>query len=231
MITTVTFDCWDTLLVAPAALIRTRRLHGLTDLFDGHDPREIETALDAAVAAYGLAWHAGRQFGAADAAGLIATRLDAGRDRIGEISDILIQANVVPHPAPHVGQVLKTLHDNGIRLGIICDVALTPSPVLRSHLAAVDLLPAFDHWSFSDEVGWYKPDPRIFAHAHEGLGVSDPAVTAHIGDLTRTDVAGALGVGATAIRYTGITDDQREGPRAHHVIDDHRALPAILGLE
>lgn len=231
MITTVTFDCWDTLLVAPAALIRTRRLHALTELFDGRDPREIETALDAAVAAYGLAWRAGRQFAAADAAEVIATALHAGRGPIAEISDILIQADVVPRPAPHAEQVLKTLHDNGIRLGIICDVALTPSPVLRSHLAAADLLSAFDHWSFSDEVGWYKPDPRIFAHAHEGLGAGDPSVTAHIGDLKRTDVAGALCVGATAIRYTGITDDRGEGPRAHHVIEDHRALPAILGLE
>ncbi len=93
------------------------------------------------------------------------------------------------------------------------------------------MLGLFDHWAFSDEVGVYKPDPAIFRHALEGLGGIDPSEAAHIGDLRRTDVAGALGMGILALRYSGITDDDpAHGPEADVVVTDHAEVPAILGL-
>jgi putative hydrolase of the HAD superfamily len=92
------------------------------------------------------------------------------------------------------------------------------------------LLDWFDHWSFSDEVGVYKPDRRIFDHALAGLGGIDPAEAAHIGDLRRTDIAGAKALGITAVRYTGVYDDPHvDGlPEADLVVADHAELPAAL---
>ncbi|MBI2708240.1 MAG: hypothetical protein HYX34_00885, partial [Actinobacteria bacterium] len=62
----------------------------------------------------------------------------------------------------------------------------------------------------------------------------DPRATAHVGDLRRTDVAGAQALGILAVRYSGVFDDPPppDGPpvEADHVIADHAELPAVLGL-
>lgn len=134
------------------------------------------------------------------------------------------------HLADGVAECLQTLKGAGVRLGIICDVGMTPSAVLREHLIRGGVLPLFDHWSFSDEVGVYKPDSAIFEHALEGLGGVAPERAAHVGDLRRTDVAGALAMGMTAVRYTGVfDDDSADQPEAHHVVSSHAELPAVLG--
>ena len=121
------------------------------------------------------------------------------------------------------------MSDAGIKLGIVCDVGITPSATLRGYLEHFDVLKYFDHWSFSDDVGVYKPDPRIFTHALEGLGV-EPVEAAHVGDLRRTDVAGALGMGITSVRYRHWRDDVTEAPEAEVLLDDHTNLPGILGV-
>jgi putative hydrolase of the HAD superfamily len=130
--------------------------------------------------------------------------------------------------APALAESLEQLRSSGLRIGIICDVGLTPSVTLRSYLDHHGLLQYFDHWSFSDEVGVYKPDGRIFAHAMEGLGITDPAAMAHIGDLRRTDVAGARAAGWRSLRYTGFSDDPTDLPEADDVVSDHSQLPGLL---
>ena len=54
----------------------------------------------------------------------------------------------------------------------------------------------------------YKPAPEIFEHALAGLGGVDPAEAAHVGDLRRTDIAGARAMGILALRYRGVNDDE-----------------------
>ena len=131
--------------------------------------------------------------------------------------------------------MLPQLRAAGVRVGIICDVGMsTPSPVLREILNRFGLLDHFDHWSFSDEVGVYKPDPTIFDHALAGLGTV-PERTAHVGDLRRTDVGGAREAGWVSVRYRGLFDDGvDEEPsadvEAHHVVDHHADLLEVLDL-
>ena len=150
-------------------------------------------------------------------------RLREAFEEAGRLADLEVAAGV--------GEVLAGLRDAGVRVGIVCDVGLTPSPVLRERLDGFGLLGSFDHWSFSDEVGCFKPFPAIFAHALGGLGVEDPSQVAHVGDQRRTDVAGARAFGMTSVRYSGWVDDPPEhGPEADAVIDDHRDLPAVLGI-
>ena len=136
-----------------------------------------------------------------------------------------------------IASVLARLRERGVRLGIICDVGLTPSTTLRSYLADHDVLEYFDHWSFSDEVGAYKPSPTIFADALAGLGVVEPSRAAHVGDLLRTDVSGARAMGMLSVRYRGVNDDggavDAAGlllPEADLVIDDHTQLLDLLPL-
>jgi FMN phosphatase YigB (HAD superfamily) len=151
------------------------------------------------------------------------------------VHDALVESFTVatsnrPSLTEGIGDCLRALDDAGVRLGIICDVGMTPSVVLRQVLEHEGLLPLFDHWSFSDEVGCYKPDRLIFEHALAGLGSVPPSRAAHVGDLKRTDVAGALGVGMTAVRYTGAFDDVSEGAEATVVVASHADLPAALGF-
>jgi putative hydrolase of the HAD superfamily len=120
---------------------------------------------------------------------------------------------------------------------------MTASDVLRDYLDHAGVLDLFDHWSFSDEVGVYKPDPRIFEHALDGLGVTDPARAVHVGDLRRTDVAGARASGLATVRYCGRHDDGATVPEggpeaatgqmlidADAVVADHAHLPTVLGV-
>ena len=108
-------------------------------------------------------------------------------------------------------------------------MGITPSVGLRRLLEVHGLLHFFDGWSFSDEVGRYKPAPEIFEHALAYLD-STPAETAHIGDIRWTDIAGARAIGMTTIRYRGINDDLDGDPEADHVIDHHDELLGSLGL-
>jgi len=87
--------------------------------------------------------------------------------------------------------------------------------------------PYFSGWGFSDEVGTYKPAPEIFAAALGMLG-ADAAEAVHVGDLRRTDIAGARAMGMGSIRYRGLADDLGPGPEADFVIDDHRELPPLV---
>ena len=63
-----------------------------------------------------------------------------------------------------------------------------------------------------------------------GLGVTDPFTVAHVGDLKRTDVAGARAVGMATVRFRGVGDDPDGGDEADHVIDRLVDLLAVLGL-
>jgi len=131
-------------------------------------------------------------------------------------------------PTDGIAGALAALKGAGLRIGIVCDVGITGSPTLRGHLEHHGLLGYFDHWSFSDEVGVYKPDARIFRHALEGVG-AEPGRTAHIGDLRRTDAGGAKAMGMTSVRYRGAYEDpDTHLPDADHVIDHHDQLAALL---
>lgn len=128
-----------------------------------------------------------------------------------------------------VDELIRGLDERGVPVGIVCDVGFTPSAGLRRILERLGLLACFSGWSFSDEVGWYKPARQIFEHALGYLAVS-PGEAAHVGDLRRTDVAGARAMGMTAVRYRGTHDDRTEGDEAHHVIDHHAELWSALAL-
>ena len=239
----VTFDFWNTLCVTDNERYRAERLHVTRELLAREGVActddEIESALRHVFEVFNQAWADQRQFTASDAVDVLVERVAPSLPEAAriELSELYAGANrSSPAPlAPNVAGTIRRLKDAGLRLGIVCDVGMSPSVVLRGFLEHHGILDAFDHWSFSDEVGVYKPDRRIFEHALDGLGV-EPARAAHVGDLRRTDVAGAQDMGMTAIRYRGVHDDPGDVGdtgglfEADHVLDDHADLPAVLGL-
>jgi HAD superfamily hydrolase (TIGR01549 family) len=252
----VTFDYWDTLVCVRSSGTRHARRTALRAVLDaaapGVDDRSLDTALDVAVARHSEHWHANVQFTPEDGAlalldSLGLTEPDAGispavRHRL-VTAFVRAATDLRPELTPSVAEVLGQLRDAGVRMGIVCDVGMTASDILRDYLDHAGVLELFDHWSFSDEVGVYKPDPRIFAHALDGLGGVDPQRAVHVGDLRRTDVAGARAAGMATVRYRGRNDDGAAVPEggpeaatggvwadADAVVDDHSQLPGLLGI-
>lgn len=235
----VTFDYWNTIVVSDTPAIERVREQRWTAMLTGARVRVSEPALQAA---FRRVWdehqeaHDRNEQLPGDVAALRALEVMGVGPLAPELTDALVQAfvsagaAVALRPTPGVLDVLRALHGAGVRLGIVCDVGFTPSPLLRDLLARWGVLELFTCWSFSDEVGHFKPAAEIFHHALDGLGVP-AAACAHIGDLRSTDVAGALSMGMTAVRYRGVYDDTRADlPEAHHVLDHHHQLPEVLGV-
>lgn len=239
----VTFDFWNTLVREDPTLVDRRIAAWQQVLAEaGHrvEVAELKRAFGAGWDEYVAAWRDNRMFGARDLVPLAVAALGVRVDEpvVEQLVEVVVSppADHYPRLNPNIVETLEALRAAGVAVGIICDVGLTPSTVLRRYLEQQGALHLFDHWSFSDEVGTYKPDPRIFEHALSGLGGVDPSEAAHVGDLRRTDIAGARAMGMVAVRYTGVADDpvpdDHEGPvvEGHHVLDDHADLPAALGI-
>ncbi|HEX6131348.1 MAG TPA: HAD family hydrolase [Actinomycetota bacterium] len=238
MLRAVTFDHWDTLVHDPRG-IRPRQLAAWLDVLEPHgyevERAALEAAFDANWAVFEERWEANVQHGPRESVPLILDRLGLTCDEI--VREELVEAFAYAgreaglEVAEGAAETLGSLRDAGVRVGIVCDVGLTSSSTLLDRLERFGLLHFFDHWSFSDEVGCFKPYPAIFEHALAGLGVDDPGQVAHVGDGRRTDVAGALAMGMTAVRARWFADRGPDtGPEAHHVADDIRDVPRILGI-
>lgn len=233
----VTFDYWNTLMRIPPSAQWDRRVDGFTDLLiaEGHDvTREhLEDAFAVMRAVHEQAWIDNRQHGAAEAVAdvLAAAGIEPAPGVVDQLVELTVDYGEPTDAVPTDGiaAALAALDDAGLRIGIICDVGITGSPRLREHLRHHSLLHHFDHWSFSDEVGVYKPHGAIFRHALDGLGVDDPAAAAHVGDLRRTDAGGARAAGMTSVRYAGVWEDPDSHlPDADHVIAHHDELVPLL---
>lgn len=244
MIRAVTFDFWNTLVVPENDLTRETRTDAVVAAIRATGMEvtreQVEQAFVGLFEIFTEHWAGNRQFRATEAADIVVDRLAPGispaaRDGVAE-AFAGAAVDLVPELTPNVSEALAALQALGVSIGIICDVGMTPSAILRTYLEHHGVLERFDHFSFSDEVGVYKPDRRIFDHALAGLGGVDPREAAHVGDLRRTDVAGARDRGMVSVRYRGSHDDSGdvgdvgELVEAHHVIDDHSELVGVLGL-
>lgn len=239
----ITFDFWNT-LIQEQSHIRDRRLDAWLGLLEGEatalERQHLHDAMDRSWGRFQDAWRANVRYDAFDAVRDVLEHigLEPPADIIDQLVSVVTDPDPSwhPDPTPNIGDTLESIKSAGLRIGIICDVGLTPSRTLRHYLDHHGLLGYFDHWSFSDEVGTFKPDPVIFRHALEGLGGADPSTAAHVGDLRRTDIAGAQRMGIYAVRYTGVSDDSGSGDpevagiEGDAVLDDHGDLPGLLGL-
>ena len=129
---------------------------------------------------------------------------------------------------PNVTKTLERLKEMDLRLGVICDVGTIPSSRLQAWLTDLNVHEFFDYFGFSDDIGVYKPDPKIFNETLAGLNISDSSQCIHVGDLKRTDVAGARAINMTTVRYTGGRDDPEDGEEADYVIDNHLKILDIF---
>lgn len=103
-----------------------------------------------------------------------------------------------PALLPGVREALDALRLR-YRLAIVSDTGFASGTAQTRLLEQDGLREYFDAIVYSEEVGAPKPDARMFNAALQHMGC-EPSQALHVGDLERTDVAGALAVGMRAIR-------------------------------
>jgi len=95
---------------------------------------------------------------------------------------------------------LAIVSDTGFASGHAQDRLLEQDGVRRHFAATI----------YSMDVGHAKPRPEMFRAALDALGAA-PHEALHVGDIERTDVAGALAVGMRAVRIDAV---RSSGPSA-----------------
>jgi putative hydrolase of the HAD superfamily len=232
----VTFDCWNTLLYeADWHLAHARRVEALhSAVFEAGHPATRDDAAAAFDHAWGRhmdLWVEGVATGAPEVARWALETLEV--DPEGVACDHLVEHW---QEASHSGRVealegaretLAALRERGVPTALICDTGLTPGRVVRVLLESHGLLEHLDVQVFSDEEGVPKPDPAVFHTALRALGVAAVG-SVHVGDLKRTDVAGAHGAGMAAVRITDRHDDPSVLADADVVVAGHAELRRLL---
>jgi putative hydrolase of the HAD superfamily len=192
----------------------------------------LAATLEEVTASYERSWLAGTHFHPSEGAEMLVAALGIEGPAREAVAEAFLTAGrgAKLELSPEIRPCLEALSERGLRLGIVCDVGFTGGELLREFLDREGLLGHFSGWAFSDEVGHYKPAPQIFEAALAALG-AQASEAAHVGDLRRTDIAGASAVGMTTVRYRGLHDDRGEdgGGEADFVIDSHRELPSLIG--
>lgn len=233
MIKAVTFDFWNTIATVPSGAMRDARQRAIKAACVSSDIEVEADLLLASLEQVGLdwerSWAEGRHLHPREAAAGLVRGLGlegAAREMVAEAflgAGRLVELEF----APGIRACLEELAAREVRLGIVCDIGFSGGELLRDLLDAEGLLRHFDGWAFSDEVGHYKPAPQIFEAALGALG-AEPREAMHVGDLPRTDIAGAAALGMRTVRYRGMNDEPEGGAEAEFVLDSHDELPGVI---
>ncbi len=127
-------------------------------------------------------------------------------------------------PFPGVRETLPQL-SRRYALGLVTNGG---AELQRNKFLALRLDTHIRHVVISEEMGFDKPDPRIFCHALSLAGVA-PGEAAFVGDRLDIDVAGAKAAGMRAVWFNhwgGALDDI--SPRPDAVIRRFAELPEVL---
>jgi len=235
VIKVVTFDFWNTIAAVPPGAMSEARRRAIAAALQSNEVEVEADRLLAGLRQVGLdweqAWAEGRHLPPHEAATALVRHLGvegAAREMVAE-AFLGAGREVDLEFAPGIHACLAELSRRGVRLGIVCDVGFSGGELLRELLAAQGLLGHFGGWGFSDEVGHYKPAPQIFEAALAALG-AEPGEAMHVGDLRRTDVAGATALGMRSARYRGmnLAGDEEGGLEAEFVLDSHAELVELV---
>jgi putative hydrolase of the HAD superfamily len=131
------------------------------------------------------------------------------------------------HVEADLKPTLEAMRGAGLRLGVLSNT-FVPGFVHDRHLEMEGLLEFFPVRVYSSEVGYRKPDRRIFEAALGRLGVA-ARETLFVGDLIKTDIVGARRMGMrTALKQPFA--NLRPHRIADHVIRRISDLAAVLPI-
>lgn len=216
MIRLVTFDFWETLVEDNAANLQAQRALRIEALrralAAAREPRgeaEVGAAHDRSQhVLVERFWSRQRDLGSREQVRVVLECVAPGAaDRMPPaVMEELVAGYITPvlaHPPalqPSAAEAIRDLAARGVALGIISNTGRTPGIMLRRLLESHDLLRHFSVISYSDEIGYRKPDPEIF-HRTLASARARPGEAAHVGDNPLDDVTGARAVGMLAVHY------------------------------
>jgi putative hydrolase of the HAD superfamily len=127
---------------------------------------------------------------------------------------------------PNTHETLARFRAQGFKMALVTN---GDPPGQRAKIARFGLEPYFDLILIEGELGFGKPDPRVFRLALERLG-SNPEQALMVGDNLRWDIAGAQAVGVRAVWYNWKHIDlpAKEGVVPFATITDLAQLPEIV---
>jgi putative hydrolase of the HAD superfamily len=214
----VTFDFWDTLVTDSPENLRAQhalRVAAIRDALASAGAPVSETEAEDIHERSGLSlterfWSLNRDPSREEQLRIV---LDTGRPGIaarltpdacaaalnGYISPVLAHP---PDLCPGADRAVRELAARGVSLGIVSNTGRTPGVILRRVIERHGLLDYFGAISYSDEIGFRKPEAEIFRVTLARAGVAAD-VAVHIGDNPDADVVGAHAVGMRAAHYTG----------------------------
>ena len=206
----ITFDYWDTLIEGTVERERTQmRRSAFRDLLAdlGHDMSPEEVALLHKDVARDLdRWWRVEQRGYTTEEAvthLLAKRgveLPRHDERVVRTAR-LIDAALLEHPPellPGAFDMLERL-SRRFRLAIVSDTGIASGQAQDQVLVLRNIRRLFTATIYSADIGWAKPRREIFQAALNELA-TPPAESLHVGDIERTDIVGAIGMGMRAIR-------------------------------
>ena len=130
-------------------------------------------------------------------------------------------------PSRGLADVLEKLRNGGKKLGIVSNHH--NGAALRNWLSQENFDRFFDAVVVSSEVGFRKPDIRIFNFALNRLGAL-PGETLFVGDDIRNDITGARTAGMEAVLFCAKPADSNgyESAAKEHAIKNFRELLDII---
>ncbi len=231
----ISFDFWNTLVPEPGGRLSALRREAVVRTLLEHQIELEEHVLDAHLAAaqalHEAHWTKQQHFTAEDAARYFVATVDglddSGRARVAD-SYLNAGEEAALELTSDAAETLEALDRAGVRLGIICDVGLTPSPHLRSFLDQTGVLDRFRGWAFSDEVGHFKPSRRSSPTCSPS-SMSPRATRSGTSVICAAPTSRAPArAGRVPIRYRGLADDLSDAPDADFVIDDLSELLTLV---
>jgi putative hydrolase of the HAD superfamily len=239
MIKAITFDFWNTLYTA-AAYAHPLRRRFLRSLLDKHqidlDDEQLDTAEAVARDEWNRIWREDyRTPSAAEWVRMMLAELNVQLpatdfDALAAYYDrSLLEANPGPTLIAGARETIGRLAHT-YRLGIISDSGLSTGRTLREFLIRDQIIDRFACLTFSDELGVSKPHPRAFLSTLDCLGAR-PDEAVHLGDLTRSDIAGARAAGMRAVRLAACYDDPDRSVAPDAVVRSYAEFEAWLARD
>jgi len=132
---------------------------------------------------------------------------------------------------PHLNEVLSELKNRGYKLGVITNTVTSREEHVRMALRRIDVEKYFDVVVTSVDVGFNKPDERIFLTALKAINVK-PEEAVMVGNRISADIVGGNRIGMKTILYKWneryqdeITSPEEQPTRTINSLKD---LPRVL---
>jgi len=131
---------------------------------------------------------------------ILAICFDCGDTLVDEGTEIKDEVGITLHAdlIPGAAELMHELKHRGSSLALVAD---GPAGTFHNILSQHGLYDCFDAFAISEQVGVDKPDPRMFIHALDQLGIrrEDYGRVVMVGNNLSRDIKGANALGLISV--------------------------------